>query len=108
MIPARPLALPKLTAADIQGILGDDTRSQDQAEATAMFRIIRGQDFYATVATIDDVGAAVRKSKPGRYVVEEMARAGALLPSGHSCRRWGMAIRDRDGQVTLDRDPWPE
>jgi hypothetical protein len=41
------------------------------------------------------------------FVVEEVSPAGQLLLSGHSSRCWGTAIRDEDGQVTLDPDLWP-
>jgi hypothetical protein len=73
-----------------------------------MFRIIRGFDYCATADSPDEIGHALRHATPGRYVVEEVSRAGELLPSGHSCRRWGTAIRHPDGRVTLDPDPWPE
>jgi hypothetical protein len=72
-----------------------------------MFRIIRGQDYHTTVATTEEIASAVRDERPGRFIVEEVSSAGRLLPSGHSCRRWGTAIRHPDGQVTLDPDPWP-
>jgi hypothetical protein len=75
---------------------------------TAVFRIIRGQNFYATVATADDIAQTIEHTEPGRYIVEEVSRAGELLLSGHSCHHWGTAIRNRDGQVTVDHDPWPE
>jgi hypothetical protein len=94
--------------------LGTGTRSDfgDNSGAilnggTAMFRIIRGQGLYTTVATDDDIAQAIEHGKPGRYIVEEVSRAGELLPSDHSCRRWGTASRDRDGHVTLDPEPWP-
>jgi hypothetical protein len=72
-----------------------------------MFRIIREPDYYATAASPDDIAQALRHARPGRFVVEEVSPAGQLLPSGHSCRRWGTAIRHPDGQVILDPDPWP-
>jgi hypothetical protein len=50
----------------------------------------------------DEMGQLLRHAKPGRYIVEEVSLAGRLLASGHSCRRWGSAIRHADGQVTLD------
>jgi hypothetical protein len=42
---------------------------------------------------------------PGRYPVAEIAAA--PLPSGHTSRRWGSAIKHPDGRVELDPDPWP-
>jgi hypothetical protein len=72
-----------------------------------MFRIIREPDDYATAASPEDIAQTIRHARPGRFVVEEVSPAGQLLPSGHSCRRWGTAIRHKDGHVTLDPDPWP-
>jgi hypothetical protein len=71
-----------------------------------MFRIIREQDFYTIAASPDEIVEALRHAGPGRFIVEEVSRAGELLRSGHSCRRWGTAIRYPDGQVTLDPVPW--
>jgi hypothetical protein len=76
-------------------------------DAPAMFRIIRGQDFYAIAARPDEIARAIRHDRPGRFIVEEVSPAGQLLPSGHSCRRWGTAIRHPDGQVTLEPEPRP-
>jgi hypothetical protein len=73
-----------------------------------MFRIIRGEDYHTTAATTGEIAEALRQAKPGRFIVEEVSRAGELLPSGYSCQRWGRAIRHPDGQVTLDPEPWPE
>jgi hypothetical protein len=72
-----------------------------------MFRIIREPSDYASTASLDEIAHAVRHARPGRFVVEEVSPAGQLLPSGHSCRRWGTAIRQPDSQVILDPDPWP-
>jgi hypothetical protein len=72
-----------------------------------MFRIIRGESCYTMADSPDAIMEALRHAKPGRYIVEEVSRAGELLPSGHSCRRWGTAIRHTDGKVTLDPEPWP-
>jgi hypothetical protein len=71
-----------------------------------MFRIIKDQNYQTTAATAEEIPRALRHANPGRYVVEEISPAGRLLPSGHSCRRWGSAIRHDDGHVTLDPDPW--
>jgi hypothetical protein len=72
-----------------------------------MFRIIKEPDYLEAAPTIDGAAQVLTDSPPGRYAAEEVSPAGELLPSGHSCRRWGTAIRQRDGQVTLDPDPWP-
>jgi hypothetical protein len=73
-----------------------------------MLRITRGFDFCTTADEPNEIGRALRHASPGRFIVEEVAVAGALLPPGHSCRRWGTAIRHPDGQVTLDPEPWQE
>jgi hypothetical protein len=73
----------------------------------AMLRIIRGQDYYTIAASTVEIAEAIKRAKPGRYTIEEVSRAGELLPSGHSCRRWGTAIRHPDGQVTVDPERWP-
>jgi hypothetical protein len=72
-----------------------------------MLRLIRDPTCYTTAASPDEIAKALRHERPGRFVVEEVSPAGQLLPSGHSCRRWGTAIRKADGQVTLEPDPWP-
>ena len=41
----------------------------------------------------------------GRHHVDELAAD--PLPSGHTSRRWGSAIKHPDGRVELDPDPWP-
>ena len=72
-----------------------------------MFRIIRDPNDYSLTASPEDIAHSLGDAQPGRFLVEEVAPAGELLPSGHSCRRWGTAVRHPDGQVTLDSDPWP-
>jgi hypothetical protein len=42
---------------------------------------------------------------PGRYHVDQIAAD--PLPSGHTSRRWGSAIKHPEGRVELDPDPWP-
>jgi hypothetical protein len=73
-----------------------------------MFRIIREPNDSVIAVSPGEIAQAIRHARPGRFVVEEVSPAGQLLPSGHSCRRWGTAIRHHDGHVTLDPDPWPE
>jgi hypothetical protein len=43
----------------------------------------------------------------GRYMIEESSMTGELLPSGYSCQRWGVAIRQADGSMMLEREPAP-
>jgi hypothetical protein len=40
-------------------------------------------------------------------VIEESNMAGELLPSGYTCQRWGVAIRQADGTVILEPEPAP-
>jgi hypothetical protein len=75
-------------------------------EAPTMFRIIRDPNDYYMAASPDDIAHALEDAQPGRFLVEEILPAGQLLPSGHSCRRWGRAVLHPDGQVTLDPDRW--
>jgi hypothetical protein len=56
-------------------------------EAPAMLRIIRDPSDYTMAASPDDIAQAICDARPGRFFVEEVSRAGQLLPSGHSCRR---------------------
>jgi hypothetical protein len=42
----------------------------------------------------------------GRYVIEENSMAGGFLPSGYTCQRWGVAFREVDGSITLEREKW--
>jgi hypothetical protein len=62
----------------------------------------------------DPVGAApdveglrrlVERPGPGRYHVDEIAAH--PLPSSHTSRQWGSAIKHPDGRSDLDPDPWP-
>jgi hypothetical protein len=48
----------------------------------------------------------IRHSEPGRYHIAQISAD--PLPSGHTSRRWGVAIRRPDRSVDLDPDPWPE
>jgi hypothetical protein len=73
----------------------------------SVLRIIKGDDIIASVGTSEDVTKALSGARPGRYVTEESSMAGELLPSGYSCQRWGVAIRQDDGTVTLEPEPAP-
>jgi hypothetical protein len=72
-----------------------------------VFRIIRDPNDYYLAASVDDIDHALGDAQPGRFIVEEVSAAGQVLPSRHSCRRWGTAVRRPDGHVILDSDPWP-
>ena len=51
------------------------------------------------------VERAIRAGGPGCYHMDQISAD--PLPSGHTSRRWGTAIKRPDGSVTLDPDPWP-
>jgi hypothetical protein len=44
-------------------------------------------------------------SKPSKYHVDQIAAD--PLPSGHTSRRWGVAIKHPHGRVLIEPDPWP-
>jgi hypothetical protein len=69
-----------------------------------MFRISKSRDNIIDVAQVDDIEPAIRASKPGRYHIDQIERD--LLPSGHPSRRWGVGIKQREGSVVIERDPW--
>ena len=73
----------------------------------SVLQIIRDGDIILSVGTPAEVAAALLGAKPGRYVMEESSMAGELLPSGYSCQRWGVAIRQADGSVELEPEPAP-
>jgi len=71
----------------------------------SLFRIVDPDgEMLADADSLDGVTKVVRNAPPGRYHVDEIAAA--PLPSGHTARRWGCAIRHEDGRVVLDPDPW--
>jgi hypothetical protein len=49
---------------------------------------------------------AVCASEAGRYDVYQIDRD--PLPSGHTSRRSGVAIKRQYGSVVVERDPWDE
>jgi hypothetical protein len=72
-----------------------------------MYRIIQEPDFVTiTAARPDEITQVLQHAPPGRFILEEVSPAGQFLPSGHTCRRWGTAIRQHDGSIILDPDPW--
>jgi hypothetical protein len=59
-----------------------------------------GREFAAAVE------GAIRADGPGCDHIDEIGPE--PLPSGHTSRGWGTAIKHPDGAVTLDPDPWPD
>jgi hypothetical protein len=74
---------------------------------TNVLRIIMGDDIVSNASGPEEVAAILKGAWPGRYVIEESSVAGKLLPSGYSCQRWGVAIRQADGTVELEQEPAP-
>ncbi len=71
----------------------------------SLFRIVdRDGEMLADSDSLDGVPQLPRNAPPGRYHVDEISAK--PLPSGHTARRWGTAIRHDDGRVILDPDPW--
>jgi hypothetical protein len=72
----------------------------------SMFRISRdGSVHIIDVDQVEGLEAEIRASKPGKYHVDEIIAN--RLPSGHTSRRWGVAIKFQNGSVELEPDPWP-
>jgi hypothetical protein len=70
-----------------------------------MYRISHnGQEPIVDVDRLEVIEPAIRLSEPGRYQVDQIERD--PLPSGHTSRRWGIAIKRPDGTVELEPDPW--
>ena len=64
-----------------------------------------GREPITDVDSIEAVEGAIRDGEPGRDHLDKIRAE--PLPSGHTSRRWGTAIKRPDGAVTLDPDPWP-
>jgi hypothetical protein len=72
-----------------------------------VYRISRpGREAITDIGTVEAIEEAIRAGEPGRYHIDEIAAD--PLPSGHTSRRWGTAIKQPDGAVTLEPDPWPD
>ncbi len=71
-----------------------------------MYRISRnGQEPIIHVDHVEAIGPAIPSSEPGRYHVDEISADS--LPSGHTSRRWGVAIKQPEGSVVLEPDQRP-
>jgi hypothetical protein len=71
-----------------------------------MFRVSHRGEGIDDADTIESARGIVRGQATGRYDIDEISAE--PLPSGHTSRRWGTAIRRPDGAVTIDPDPWPD
>jgi hypothetical protein len=68
-----------------------------------MFRVSHCGEGIDDADTLKGARGIVQGQPPGRYDVDEI-RADPF-PSGHTSRRWGIAIKPPDGVVILDLDP---
>ena len=72
-----------------------------------IFRISQpGREPITDVDSVEGVEEAIRAGGPGCYHVDQINSE--PLPSGHTSRRWGTAIKRPDGKVTIESDPWPD
>ena len=71
----------------------------------SVFRIVdRDGEIVANVDGLAGVNEIVRRAPTGRYHVDVISAD--PLPSGHTSRRWGCAVRHEDGRVILEPAPW--
>ncbi len=71
----------------------------------SVYRIVdRDGEIVADADGLAEVNEIVRRAPPGCYHVDEISVD--PLPSGHTARRWGSAVRHEDGRVILDPAPW--
>ncbi len=64
------------------------------------YRVSRHKgDMLGDAESIEGAEQIVREASPGRFHVDEIADQ--PLPSGHTARKWGSAIRLPDGSVIL-------
>jgi hypothetical protein len=68
------------------------------------FRVVRGIDIIGAFPDFEAIKTGLRGEQPGRYMIEEVAAAGGLLPSGYLAERWGVALVWPDGTVELKPD----
>jgi hypothetical protein len=68
------------------------------------YRVVRGPDIVGMFPDLEAIETGLRGEQPGRYVIEEVAAAGGLLPSGYSAELWGVAQVMPDGTVELEPD----
>ena len=74
---------------------------------SSIYRISQpGRDTMTDVDSFEAIEGVIRAGKARCYHVDEISSD--PLPSGHTSRRWGTAIKRPDGHCTLDPDPWPD
>ena len=71
----------------------------------SFFRVVaREGEMLADADSIDEVTEILRTTPAGRYHIDEISAN--PLPPGHTARRWGFEIRQPNGRVVLESDPW--
>jgi hypothetical protein len=73
----------------------------------SVLTIIKGNDIISTVADPEHIESALMSERPDRFIVEESSMAGELLPSGYTCQRWGVVIKDQSGANEIEMQPAP-
>jgi hypothetical protein len=72
-----------------------------------IFRVSRpGLEPISDVDSVAAIEGAIQAGGPGCYLTDEISAE--PLPSGHTSRRWGTAIKRPDGLATIDPDLWPD
>ena len=71
----------------------------------SIYRISRpGHKPVLDVGSLDVIEPAVRAGKAGSYHIDKISSD--PLPSGHTSRRLGTAIKHPDGTVVVEPDRW--
>ena len=71
----------------------------------SLFRIVdHDGEMLSETDSLDRVTEVVCRAPTGCYHVDEISAD--PLPSGHTSRRWGCAVRHEDGRVILEPAPW--
>jgi hypothetical protein len=65
-----------------------------------------GREPAIDAGQVEAIKPAICSSEPGRYRMDEISAD--ALPSGHTSRRWVVGIKQVDGSVELEPDPWLE
>ena len=83
--------------------------SQTELGEEVMSRILRVNnpdgDPIGSAESIPGLARLFADVPPGRYHIDEISHD--PLPSGHTSRRWGIAVKRGDSSVSIARDIWP-
>ena len=71
-----------------------------------MFRISLSRNDTITVASLDEIGPALRAARPGRYVIDRIEQGVSRRES--RSQRWGVGVKTEDGSVWIEIDPLEE